>query len=311
MKFLGGIFDPSSPDAQEIINLSYIVLGFTLIILLIITIVVFYIIIRFRRKPGDNSDPEPYFGSLTAEIVWTVLPVIIVGIIFFYTVRTMYAVHPPTGGEDPDIHIIGHQWWWELHYPKSGVLTANEVHIPVGKKMLVRLNSFDVIHSFWIPELAGKMDLIPAHTNHIWLEASKPGVYLGACAEFCGIQHGHMRLRVIAQTQEEFDKWQNEQLVIPKTPTTGPSGKGARLFKKEACMNCHAISGISGANVGPNLTHLNTRQTIGAGVLEYTPENLKNWLKNAQKYKPGSLMPNLKLNDSEAEELVAYLEGLK
>jgi cytochrome c oxidase subunit 2 len=241
-----------------------------------------------------------------------VIPTIIVAILFFLTVKTMYAVDPPKGDREPDIVIIGHQWWWELYYPKSRVLTANELHIPVGEKWLARLESVDVIHDFWVPELFRKIDLVPGHPNYIWLVAGKPGIYLGACAEFCGLQHANMRIRVIAETRDEFDAWQLGQLKIPTTPTDGEAAKGAELFQDRACMNCHYISGTAAAaRIGPSLTHFSTRQTIGAGVLENTPENLKGWLLNPNAYKPGSLMPNMKLSDLEADQIVAYLEALK
>jgi len=311
MEFLGGIFDPSSSEAREIINLSYIILGFTLAILALIVIAIAVIIIKFRKKPGDDSEPKQNFGSTKVEIIWTVIPLIVVVIIFFFTVKTMHAVDPRTGSREPDIVVIGHQWWWEFYYPQSGVLTANEVHIPVGKKLLLRLESNDVIHSFWIPELAGKIDVIPGHINHLWLESDSQGLYLGACAEFCGLQHGNMRLRVIAQTHEQFEAWQKEQLLVPRTPREQDALRGAELFRKKACMNCHGISGVSAARVGPNLTHISSRQTIGAGVLTNNPRNLKRWLINPQKFKPGSLMPDMKLSDSEAEDIVAYLETLK
>jgi cytochrome c oxidase subunit 2 len=217
----------------------------------------------------------------------------------------MYAVNPPFGDREPDLKIIGHQWWWEIHYPKSGVLTANEVHIPIGVKLLVQLESIDVIHDFWVPELAPKIDLVPGHTNHIWLSASRVGIYLGACAEFCGVQHANMRIRVLAESQSDFDNWQRSQLKAPSAPATAETALGAKLFYEKACANCHLTG------VGPDLTHLSSRQTLAAGVLMNTTENLANWLKNPEKFKPGSYMPNMKMSDAEVSALVAYLENLK
>ena len=177
--------------------------------------------------------------------------------------------------------------------------------------MLVRLESIDVIHDFWVPELGRKIDLVPGHPNYIWLVAGKPGVYLGACAEFCGDQHANMRIRVVAEPEAEFRKWLDGQLVIPRTPTGGIAADGAKLFQTMACMNCHTIQGTAAAaRVGPDLTHLADRATIGAGVLTNTPENLSKWLSNPQRYKQGSFMPNMKLSDSEVKSIVAYLEAL-
>lgn len=312
MEKLGGIFNASSPEMAAMAGLTFYMLAIAIAILAIIMVAVAYIIIRYRKRPGDDGEPRQDFGSIRVEIIWTVVPAIIVAVLFFLTVKTMLAVDPPKGDRKPDIIIIGHQWWWELYYPNSGVLTANEVHLPVGEKWLARLESVDVIHDFWVPELFRKIDLIPGHPNHIWLVAGKPGTFLGACAEFCGAQHANMRISVIAQTREEFDAWEKEQLRIPKTPTSGEAAKGGKIFLTEACMNCHTVRGTAAAaRVGPDLTHLNTRETIGAGVLMNTSENLKKWLSNPQAYKPGSLMPNMKLSNDEVNQIAAYLETLK
>ncbi|MBI4229046.1 MAG: cytochrome c oxidase subunit II [Deltaproteobacteria bacterium] len=312
MEKLGGIFNASSPEMTAMAGLTFYMIATAIAILAIIVVAVAYIIIRYRKTPGDDGEPQQDFGSVKVEIIWTVIPALIVAVLFFLTVKTMLAVDPPKGDRKPDIVIIGHQWWWEFYYPNSGVLTANELHIPVGEKWLARLESVDVIHDFWVPELFRKIDLVPGHPNHIWLVAGKPGTFLGACAEFCGAQHANMRIRVIAQTREEFDAWEKEQLKIPKTPTSGEAAKGEKLFMTDACMNCHTVRGTAAAaRVGPDLTHLNTRETIGAGVLINTPENLKKWLLNPQAYKPGALMPNMKLSEDQANQIVAYLEALK
>lgn len=312
MEKLGGIFNPSSPDMEAMADLTYYIIAISIGILAIIVVSVTYIIIRYRKKQGDDSEPFQNFGDLRLEIVWTLIPVAIVAVLFQLTCNTMKAVDPTVRNEEPDIIVIGHQWWWEFYYPKSGVLTANEMHIPVGKKLLLRIESIDVIHDFWIPELGPKIDAVPGHTNHLWFASGEEGIYLGACAEFCGTQHANMRIRVISESEEKFNEWQKQQLVVPRTPRTGTAGDGAELFETKACMNCHSIKGTPAtARIGPDLTHLNTRQTIGAGVLTNTPENLAKWLTNPQKYKQGSLMPNMKLSDSEVEAIVAYLEGLK
>jgi cytochrome c oxidase subunit II len=311
MENLGGLFNPSSPEMEAMAGLSYYTIGISLAILGIIVIAVIYIIIRYRKKPGDDGEPYQNFGNLKLELVWTAIPIVIVAGLFLLTCSTMRSVDPPRGEREPDLIIIGHQWWWEIRYPESGVLTANEVHMPVGKELLVRLESIDVIHDYWVPELGRKIDLVPGHPNYMWVVASKPGVYLGACAEFCGDQHANMRIRVVAESEEDFNEWQKQQIVVPPTPRTGIAAKGAVLFQSMACMNCHTIQGTpAAARVGPNLTHLTTRATIGAGVLTNTPENLAKWLYNPQKYKPGALMPNMKLTDSEVKSIVAYLEAL-
>lgn len=312
MEKLGGVFNPSSPEMEAMAGLTYYIIAISVVILAIIVVAVTYIIIRYRKGSQDSSEPYQNFGDIRLEIVWTLIPIAIVAVLFQLTCSTMKAVDPPIAGHEPDVVVIGHQWWWEFYYPKTGVLTANEMHIPVGERLLLRIESIDVIHDFWVPELGRKIDAVPGHTNHIWISAGEPGIYLGACAEFCGTQHANMRIRVIAETEEEFNEWQKQELVVPKTPRSGIAAKGAELFQTKACMNCHSIAGTpAAARIGPDLTHLNKRQTIGAGVLTNSPENLTKWLVNPQKYKQGSLMPNMKLTDTEVNAIVAYLEALK
>jgi cytochrome c oxidase subunit 2 len=305
-------FNPSSPQASSITNLFYVALVISALIFIIVTGSLIYIMVRYRSRPGDG-EPKQVLGGKGIEIAWTVVPLLILTFLFAYTVYTMQKADPsPDSYQQPDILVIGHQWWWEVHYPKSGVVTANEVHLPVGKRFLVLLKSADVIHDFWVPQLARKMDTVPGHPNTIWLEADRAGIYLGACSEYCGTQHAWMRIRVVAQPQADFDEWQQEQLRIPATPTVGEAARGAQIFQGRTCANCHAIAGtIANGRIGPDLTHIGDRQTIGAGVIENTPSNLAKWLANTQSVKPGSLMPDMRLSDSEVNALVAYLEGLK
>lgn len=312
MEKLGGLFNPSSPEMEALAGLTYYTIAISAAILGIIVFAMIYIIVRYRKSPGDTEEPYQNFGNLNLEIVWTLIPCAIVAVLFLLTCNTMKAIDPPVDGREPDLIIIGHQWWWEIRYANSGIITANELHIPVGEYLLARIESIDVIHDFWVPELGRKIDAVPGHPNHLWIVAGEPGVYLGACAEFCGAQHANMRIRVIAESQEEFEEWKKQELVIPPTPSSGIAAEGAKLFQEKACMNCHTIMGTAAAaRVGPNLTHLNGRQTIGAGVLTNTPENLNKWLTNPQKYKQGSLMPNMKLSPEEVDAIVAYLEALK
>lgn len=225
----------------------------------------------------------------------------------------MHASDPATAAEQaPDLVIVARQWWWEIRYTKSGVVTANEIHIPAGERILARIESADVIHNFWVPQLGRKMDAIPGHPNQMWLQADTPGIYEGTCSEYCGAQHAWMRIRVVAQTPSAFATWQQAQQQVPALPGSGDAGHGARLFQSMTCANCHAIAGTGAdATVGPNLTHVGSRATLGAGVLENTPDNLAKWLASPQAVKPGNHMPNLKLTDTEISALVAYLESLQ
>jgi len=304
-------FNPSSPQAQAISDLfvwSLVVAG---IIFALVAGLVFYSVVRFRSRPGAG-EPRQLTGHTKLEIAWTITPALLLVVMFGFTIAAMSASDPPVGDRQPDLVVTGLQWWWQVEYPASGVVTANEVHIPVGKRLLVRLESADVIHDFWVPRLGPKRDMVPGHPNHLWLEADAPGTYLGACAEYCGEQHAWMRLRVIAQPQAEFDAWQQQQRQAPAAPTSGDAAEGAQLFQQRTCVNCHAIAGTPAtARAGPDLSHLASRQTIGAGVLENTPDSLTNWLADPQAVKPGNHMPSLRLTDAELRTLVAYMESLK
>ena len=301
------VFSPSSPLAQSIANLFILTLAIGGAILLLVMGLVFYSAYKFRARPGQ-PEPKQDFGRLHLELGWTAAPLLIVLGLLGYSIVVMGVSDPavPSGEDPPDITIIGHQWWWEVKYPPSGALTANEIHIPANKRLLFAIESADVIHDFWVPALGRKMDAIPGRTNYIWQEAIKPGTYLGTCAEFCGLQHAWMRIRVIAQTQEEFDAWIQQQLTIPSIPSTGEAATGQQLFRELPCVNCHVIDFI-----GPNLTHFGSRETLGAGVLTNTPENLYKWLADPQAIKPGVYMPNLNLTQDQINALVAYLEASK
>jgi cytochrome c oxidase subunit 2 len=267
-------------------------------------------LVRFRHQPG-TEEPKPFFGSRRLEIIWTVGPILIVIWLFALTAKSMRQSDPPANRE-PDLIVVGHQWWWEVRYPRTGVVTANEIHIPVGQKWLVRMESADVIHDFWVPALARKIQLIPGQTNQIWLAANLPGKYEGSCVEYCGVEHSWMRFSVIAETSESFDLWLHNQESAAAIPATDPARQGLNLFRTMTCINCHSLGGVSvTANAAPDLTHLASRQILGGGVLSNTATNLFRWLKDPQAIKPGCLMPNLKLTDMQVASMVDYLENLK
>ncbi len=334
--------NPQSPQTRAVSNLFWVGGTVATIILAIPTIVLLYTITHFRHKPDQQGEPHQVYGFRSLEIAWTVIPTIIVLVIFVLSIHTQGLAEPNT---DPgpsgrsDLTVIGHQWWWELRYP-SGVVSANEIHIPVRTRWLVSLKSADVVHGFWVPQVGNQMYLIPGQTNHIWLEADKPGVYEGQCAEFCGAQHAWMLLRVIAQPQAAFDAWQHGQsraaprptgqagaapppstgtgntIARLRQPATGSTASlvagGAQLFQQLPCQSCHAIAGTrANADIGPDLTHLASRATLAAGRLDNTPANLKDWLRDPQEYKEGSHMPNLLLTSNQIDALTAYLESLK
>ncbi len=306
------IFHPLSPQAAAISHLFVAILVILGAIFLLVSAMVGYAVVRYRDRPGA-PEPRQNFGSMKIEIVWTAIPIVLLAIILVFTARTMRASDPPvTRGMQPELRVVAHQWWWEADYLKSGAVAANEIHIPVGQRWLVELGSADVIHDFWVPELARKIDMIPGHPNHLWLEADRPGTYLGTCAEFCGNEHAWMRLRVIAEPAAQFEQWQRAQLRIPPEPEAGEAAAGLKVFEDNTCVNCHTIIGTpANQRIGPDLTHIASRMTLAAGAAENTPANLYRWLKDPDSIKPDTHMPNFQLNDADARALTAYLETLK
>jgi cytochrome c oxidase subunit 2 len=309
----GSPFTPASTLAQPIAHL-FVVVGMVMIaILLLVTALVLYASFRYRYRPGAR-EPHQEFGRRGLEIAWTVAPLILLVYIFTITVHAMHRADPEVSQNRlPDMLIVGHQWWWEARYLDSHVLAANEIHIPTGKLFLVRLESADVIHDWWVPQLGRKMDAVPGHPNLFWLEADAPGTYLGTCAEYCGAEHAWMRIRVIAEPQVAFEGWTAQQLAIPSTAAMSADAKdGEKLFQKLTCSNCHSVSGFTqDTGVGPNLTHIAGRETLAAGVRTNTPENLAKWLANPQAVKPESHMPNFQLTNEQVRYLTAYLETLQ
>jgi len=295
---------PASPQAAAISNLFVGTLIFLSAILILVSFLVIYAVIRYRDRPGA-PDPEQKFGSRKLEITWTVVPILSLVVLSGFMVRAMSASDPPTAEAKPDLRIVAHQWWWEIIYLKSGVTTANEIHIPVGKRLLVDFRSVDVIHDFWVPALGRKIDIIPGHPNRLWIEADHGGTYLGACAEFCGNEHAWMRIMVIADSPDDFAAWVKQQAGIPPKSVTADEQLGEKIYRENICTNCHLRS------VGPDLTHIASRRTLAAGALENTPENLAAWLHDPDDFKPGSNMPNFKLSPGDVRALVAFLETQK
>ncbi len=309
------VFQPESPEAQAIFDLFVAVLWISAGIFIIVTGLIVIALIRGRVRVDL---PKQDFGSHRREILWMVGPIIIVlwiGVISMKLILTMNAypkVHPPHDAPaDAELIVIGHQWWWEVRYNHSGRVGANEIHIPVGKKIRVEVQSADVIHSFWVPQLGRKIDAIPGRNNFIWLEASRPGEYQGRCAEFCGNQHAWMNFTVYAHDPKEYAQWQHDENVTLASVTESAAEAGEKLFFSQTCVNCHTIDGTAATmTIGPNLTHIARRKEIGGGVLQNSPDNLRRWLKNPQAIKPGCKMPNFNLSDEQVQQLAAYLESL-
>lgn len=305
------VWSPGSPEALAIADLFRETLVVCAVIFALVAGLVGYCVQRFRHREGD-ADPAQVHGNTRLEIAWTAVPVAIVVAILALTTRTMSAVDPPAD-RAPDLVVVGHQWWWEVKYPGPGgeTVTANEIHVPVGRKLLVQVEATDVIHDFWVPALARKVDAVPGHPNHVWMTVTAPGVYLGACAEYCGAQHAWMRIRVVAQPAAEFDAWLANESRPGVVSADEAAVRGAHIFQERTCARFHAVGGVTDARVAPDLTHLASRATLAAGAAENTPAELARWLEDPDTIKPSSHMPNLHLTDAQVNDLVAYFETLR
>ena len=311
------IFSPESTPAKTILDLSWFVLAITGGIFVTVGGLLAWALFRYRsRKDDDGSEPPQIYGSTQVELAWTVIPILIVVVLFLTTARIIFAIQDaPKPQAALDVTVIGHQFWWEFRYPRLGIVTANELHVPVSTALdpqptYLHLLSADVDHSFWVPQLAGKTDMIPNHPNETWIEPLHTGVYLGQCAQFCGVEHAKMLLRVYVDTPEQFDAWVKQQQQPGAQDPRVAAGR--HIFETEACTNCHTIAGTAARGTyGPDLTHLASRTTIAAGAATNTPENLRAWIQNPDTFKPGAMMPAMQLDNEQIDELVAYLETLR
>jgi len=310
------LLNPASTPAHDIYHLSLFVMATCVGIFLVVFSLIVYSTIKYRKKPTDDDrEPPQIYGSNQVELAWTVVPILIVVVLFLAAARVIHAVEdaqfPPNTIE---VTATGHQFWWEFQYPGYGFVTANELHVPVSDRSHpapthIVLLSADTDHSFWVPQLAGKIDLIPNRRNEMWIEPHDVGHYVGQCAQYCGTQHAKMLLNVMVDTPEEFQKWVQQQ----KAPavTSDQVAAGRKVFETNACLNCHTIAGtIAHGRFGPDLTHLMSRTTIAAGAAPNTQENLTLWVKDPNTIKPGCLMPAMQLDDQDVNALVAYLMSL-
>ena len=310
------IFSPVSTPASDIYHLSLLVLAICAAIFLVVFSLLVYAVVKYRRRPSDdNREPPQIYGSDQVEIAWTVIPVLIVVVLFLAAARVIHAIEdaqfPPGVLE---VTAVGHQFWWEYQYPGYGFVTANELHVPVSEPghptpTHIILLSADTDHSFWVPKLAGKTDLIPNRRNEMWIDPHEAGTYLGQCAQYCGIEHAKMLLTVDVQSRDDFESWAQAQ----KAPAavSDQVAAGRHVFETTACVNCHTIAGTAAhGKFGPDLTHLMSRRTIAAGVAENSKENLRLWITNPDDIKPGALMPAMQLPKQDIDSLVAYLTSL-
>ncbi len=311
------IFQPRSTPANVIDHLSYFVLEICALIFIFVFSLLVYAIIKFRARAGDTlHEPAQVYGSTQIELAWTVIPILIVVILFLATARVIHALQDaPKPASAVDVIAIGHQFWWEFRYPSLGVVTANELHIPVSDPAhptptFVKLLSADTDHSFWVPQLSGKIDLIPNRVNELWMDPQQTGIFLGQCAQYCGTQHAKMLLRVSVDSPADFAAWVEAEKQPARQDAAAVAGR--RVFETTACINCHAVAGTpANGRFGPDLTHMMSRATIASGAALNTRENLRLWIQDPDALKPGSLMPAMKLSDADLDALVNYLETLR
>jgi cytochrome c oxidase subunit II len=319
------IFHPASPAAAPIRDLSWLVFAITGFIFVIVEGVLFYNIYRFRRAGHDSSEPPQFYGSMPIEIAWTVAPCLIVFTLGLVTTRTLWEVvrdppEPMSADNALFVTVVGRQWWWEYQYDNYNgrslyFTTANELHIPasdggVARRVYLTLEAADVSHSFWVPRLAGKTDLIPNHTNLMWFQTDQTGLFVGQCAEYCGTQHANMLIRVVVDSPGDFQRWlDNQQQPAVEEPA---AQEGRTAFLAQSCVNCHRVRGTSAeGSYAPDLTHLMSRQTLAAGVVPNTPAELGRWVENPQAVKPGCLMPAFGLDGRQRDLIVGYLQTLR
>lgn len=307
------VFDPASAPAASIRKFFYLVLAIVGAIFLLVEGMILYCVVRFRRKSdADATEPPQIFGSAPLEIAWTLAPLLIVFVLFLIVMRSVAEVrlnHPPEGSMQ--VNVVGHQWWWEFEYPGQEVVTANELHIPLSedgrpRPIFLQLHSADVVHSFWVPRLSGKTDVIPGRQNKMWFRADLDGVFTGQCAEYCGAQHANMIIRVIAEPEADFQRWLERQRQPARDVPAGRAGKA--VFLANACVNCHTIRGTEAhGTFGPDLTHLMSRKTLASGMVPNNAENLRDWITDPQRVKPDCKMPAMRLGQDDFNHLLAYL----
>lgn len=313
------ILAPAGTPAHSVFGLSMLVLGITTAIFLIVAGLLLYALLRYRHRPSDINalqEPAQIYGSNQIELSWTVIPILIVVMLFLAAARVIYTTeHAAKPTDSLDVTVIGHQFWWEYRYPKLGIVTANELHIPVSDPKhptptYLTMSSADTDHSFWVPRLAGKMDLIPNKVNTMWLDPQTTGIYLGQCAQYCGTQHAKMLLRVYADTPAEFAAWTAHQRRAANQDAGAAQGR--TVFEHNACISCHTISGtVATGRFGPDLTHLAGRDTIASGSVPNSPPNIRTFVDNPAHFKPGVLMPSMHLSDHDLDAVTAYLITLK
>lgn len=301
--------DPQSDFGRIILDVYEDVIWWSIGIFVVVELLLVYALLRFRRRPGDTGRPDQVHGHTALEVAWTMAPAAILFFIAIPTVRTIFETQQAELPQpDPlEVRVVGHQWWWEFEYPEQGIVTANELHLPRGRTARFTLTSADVIHSFWVPRLGGKRDLNPGSENILWFTPDSAGEFEGQCAEFCGTSHAYMRMKVVVDEPDAFERW------VEGLRQPAPIDSiGFTTFLASGCAACHAIAGTPAqGKLGPPLTDVGRRTTIAAGLYPNTPDHLAAWLRNPDSLKPAALMPDLNLSEARIDSLIAFLHGLR
>jgi cytochrome c oxidase subunit 2 len=301
--------EPAGPSAERVAGLWWFMFAVAAAVVALVSALILFGALG-RRRRDDRREPRWATALLVGGGV--VFPLVVLSVLWGFTLRDTDVLSRPPGTPSVRIDVRGTRWWWDVRYPKLGVITANEIHVPVGETVQLVLTSDDIIHSFWVPEISPKTDMIPGRTNTMWIRADRPGTYRGQCAEFCGLQHANMALLVIAEPRGAFDAWVAGQRQVPPAPTDPSLARGLEVFESSACVGCHTIQGTEATGtVGPDLTHLASRRTLGAATIPNTRANLAAWVPNAQAFKPGALMPSIPLSSDDLDAVIAYLESLR
>jgi cytochrome c oxidase subunit 2 len=313
---LASALDPRGPAAAEVATLWWVLLAVGGVVFGVVVMLLALAVVRRRGaelvEPAVPTDQEEASGRRWVLVGGALVPALILAVMLVLTLRSMAALASAPRPAELTIDVVGRMWWWEVRYPDAGFATANEIHVPVGRAVELRLSSADVIHSFWVPQLGGKMDLVPGRTNTTWLQADQPGTYRGRCAEFCGLQHAKMDLLVVAHPPDEYAAWLERERRPAVDPTDPTARAGMQLFMQPSCVRCHTIRGTPAQGTeGPDLTHVGDRRMIAGGALPRNVGTLAGWIADPQGNKPGNLMPDDRIDVESARRIAVYLDGLK
>ena len=304
-------FHPTSDFAHALNDLFFGVFWWAVVVFVVVEGLLLFAIFRFRARPGA-PEPKHVHGNTILEIGWTIAPALILVFIAVPTIRQIFKSQGVAPADALRIEVVGHQWWWEFRYPELGITTANELHVPVGRPVALEMTTVDVIHSFWVPKLAGKRDVIANHVNRLSFTPDSLGMFLGQCAEFCGTSHANMRFQVFVDDSSTYASWVTREQGGPAPLDSGSlAAEGHRIFSRSACIGCHTMAGVpvAVAKVGPDLSHVASRRTLAAGLFPNDSATLRAWVHDAPQMKPGSLMPAMPLSDADLDAVVAYLRS--